>query len=89
MKRFNLLSLFLNILIILLIFSIFSNFYKHITINSKLKTGSKEIVDLEKQVEKIQEDIKFAETPEYIEKVARESLDMIKEGEFIIILDQR
>jgi len=89
MKRFNLLSLFFNVLIILLIFSILSNFFKHGSINSKLKIVNKENTALEKQIEIIKEDIKFAETPEYIEKVARESLDMIKEGEFIIILDQR
>jgi cell division protein FtsL len=89
MKRINIYSLGINILIVILIFSIFSNLLKNRTFNNKLKVIVNENIELKKKIENIKKDIQYAETPEYTEKIAREKLDMIKEGDFIIILDER
>jgi len=46
-------------------------------------------IKLTEQIEKLKKDINFAKSSEFVEKIAREKFDMIKDGELIIILERK
>jgi cell division protein FtsB len=54
---------------------------------SILKTKQEELVRLQKEQENLQNKLNIAQTPEFIEKEAREKLNLGKAGETIILVE--
>ena len=54
---------------------------------SLLKTKQEELVRLQKEQENLQNRLTIAQTPEFIEKEAREKLNLGKAGETIILVE--
>ena len=52
-----------------------------------LKTKQEELVRLQKEQENLQNKLKIAQTPEFIEKEAREKLNLGKVGETIVLIE--
>ena len=52
-----------------------------------LKTKQEELVRLQKEQENLQNKLDLAQTPEFIEKEARERLNLAKVGETIILVE--
>jgi len=89
MKRINLRNLTFNIFFTFLIISIIGNFVKYRLESTKLKRVEMDNIKLTEQIEKLKKDINFAKSSEFVEKIAREKFDMIKDGELIIILERK
>ena len=53
-----------------------------------LKAKQEELVQLQKEQENLQNKLKLAQTPEFIEKEAREKLNLAKIGETIVLIEQ-
>ncbi|KKR03108.1 MAG: Septum formation initiator family protein [Microgenomates group bacterium GW2011_GWC1_39_12] len=53
-----------------------------------LKAKQEELVQLQKEQENLQNKLKLAQTPEFIEKEAREKLNLAKIGETIILVEE-
>lgn len=87
MKRINLSNLLFNIFVIVLTLLIIRNFVKYNLNQNKLKQVEAENIAISKQIEEVKKDIDFAKSPEFIEKIAREKFDMIKDDELIIIFE--
>jgi len=54
-------------------------------LEEKKETKEEEISQLKQDIEGLQEKIKYSNTPEYIEKIARDELGMVKPWEIIFI----
>ncbi len=89
MKKINLRNLIFNIIFVLLIISTVGYLFKYKIISDKLKKVQAENNLLEDQILKLKTDIEFAKSIEFVEKTAREKFDMIKDGELIIILEEK
>ncbi|MDD5688718.1 MAG: septum formation initiator family protein [Caldisericia bacterium] len=89
MKKINLRNLIFNIIFVLLIISTVGYLFKYKIISDKLKKVQAENNLLEDQIVKLKTDIEFAKSIEFVEKTAREKFDMIKDGELIIILEEK
>ncbi|MBP8707141.1 MAG: septum formation initiator family protein [Caldisericia bacterium] len=89
MKKINLRNLIFNIIFVLLIISTVGYLFKYKIISDKLKKVQAENNLLEEQIVKLKTDIEFAKSIEFVEKTAREKFDMIKDGELIIILEEK
>lgn len=55
---------------------------------SLLKMKQEELVRLQKEQENLQNELKIAQTPEFIEKEARERLNLGKVGEIIVLIEK-
>jgi len=89
MKKINIRNLIFNIIFVLLIISTVGYLFKYKIISDKLKKVQAENNLLEDQIVKLKTDIEFAKSIEFVEKTAREKFDMIKDGELIIILEEK
>lgn len=89
MKKINIRNLIFNIIFVLLIISTVGYLFKYKIISDKLKKVQAENNLLEEQIVKLKTDIEFAKSIEFVEKTAREKFDMIKDGELIIILEEK
>lgn len=89
MKKINIRNLIFNIIFVLLIISTVGYLFKYKIISDKLKKVQAENNLLEDQILKLKTDIEFAKSIEFVEKTAREKFDMIKDGELIIILEEK
>ena len=54
---------------------------------SMLRVKQEELVKLQKEQENLQNKLKLAQTPEFIEKEARERLNLAKVGETIVLVE--
>ena len=85
-------TFFKKAMIYLLIFVIIIFAFKLFTNMRKVNQMENRLNDLQQQVEKqieeneeLKEEIKRAKSPEYVEKVAREELGLVKPGEMLFI----
>jgi len=79
----------------LIIFAIFllyitfhfaQNYVYYLDRQSELKTLEQEVVELQETRFEYKEKLEFARSLEYVEKVAREQLGLVKEGETLIVV---
>jgi len=89
MKKINIRNLIFNIIFVLLIISTVGYLFKYKIISDKLKKVQAENITLGKQIDQLKTDIEFAKSIEFVEKTAREKFDMIKDGELIIVLEEK
>jgi len=68
-----------------LIFTFSQGFYQAFQLKKEIKHLQSQLADLKVQNSKLQEEIKYMETPEAIEKIAREKLGLIKPGETVVM----
>ncbi|MFH1401613.1 MAG: septum formation initiator family protein [Parcubacteria group bacterium] len=89
-------TLFISAIFILLFFAvtgflIFSNWrvnQKRSELNIKIESLRKEIQNLETRRVQLEADISQSQSQEYLEQVARESLDLKKPGEDVVVVKQ-
>ena len=89
MKKINFKNLIFNIIFAFLLISTIGYIFKYKMISDKLKKIQAENITLGNQIEQLKTDIEFAKSPEFVEKVAREKFDMVKDGEIIVILEEK
>ncbi len=89
MKKINFRNLIFNVIFAFLLISTIGYLFKYKITSDKLKKVQMENNVLKNQIEELKADIDFAKSPEFIEKVAREKFDMIKDGELIITLEEK
>lgn len=54
-----------------------------------VKVRQEDLSRVKQENERLKQELSQAETPEFIERVAREKLGMVKEGETLVLLPQR
>lgn len=89
MKKINFRNLIFNIIFTFLLIFTIGYLFKYKMMSDKLKKVQAENITLGKQIDQLKTDIEFAKSPEFVEKVAREKFDMIKDGEIIVILEEK
>lgn len=91
-KRLNTSLLFMpvSIIIISLIFiHIFSSYTKIVRTKRETAAVKKQLVELKKEEDKLNNDVKKLSDPEYLEKYLREKYHYSKEGEYIIKIPKK
>lgn len=89
MKQISFKNLIFYIFFAFLSILIISYLVKYKIALDKLKKIETQNTVLETNIEELKKNIDFAKSPEFVEKIAREKLDMIKDGELIIILQEK
>lgn len=84
----SLLSLAVLVGLLVTIFGLSQSVVRLIDRKGLLKTKQEELVRLKKEQETLQNKLKIAQTPEFIEKEARERLNLAKVGETIILVEE-
>ena len=86
--RISLLPIAAIVGLLVTIFGLSQSVVRLIGRKSMLKVKQEELVRLQKQQENLQNKLKLAQTPEFIEKEAREKLNLAKSGETIILVEE-
>ena len=76
------------ILVIWTAFHFAKNAYRNYQLNQQILTLQKEIEALRLRGAQLEEEIENWRSPEYVERVAREELGLVKPGETVYILSQ-
>ena len=76
---------FLVTTIVVFIFMM-SALYDNLSVLKKIREDQKTVKTVTKMAVDLQIDLEYTKTTDFIEHYARENLDMLKSGEFIIIL---
>lgn len=83
-KGFSALRIFLIALIIYMSGELIFTVYYYISTKKESHDLTAKISDIKTQNDKIEKEIQFANTQEFIEKIARENLMLAKDGETIV-----
>ena len=86
--RISLLPIAAIVGLLVTIFGLSQSVVRLIGRKSMLKVKQEELVRLQKEQENLQNKLKLAQTPEFIEKEAREKLNLAKIGETIVLIEQ-
>ncbi|MPQ42164.1 cell division protein FtsL [Clostridium tarantellae] len=84
-KKFNIKNIVMITLIAIFCISIVRQELTMKRINSDIQGKQKQLQDLKNKNERLQEEVNQSTTDEYIERLARERLGMIKPGEKVIV----
>jgi len=68
-----------------MIFSFSQGFYQAHQLKEEIKVLEAELTEVQKKNLELQEELEYSQTPEAIEKLAREKLGLIKPGEIVIM----
>lgn len=79
-------SLFINLVSIFVILGVLRSLYSLWQKKDIVPSRREELAKLEQRQRNLKKKLEEAQSPEFIEKTARESLGMIKEGEAIVLL---
>ncbi len=74
------------IFLLYITFHFVQNYVYYLDRQSELKTLEQEVVELQETRFEYKEKLEFARSLEYVEKVAREQLGLVKEGETLIVV---
>ncbi len=77
-------GIFILILVLALIFADFKIYQKRQSLINQIDAYNKQIEEIKERNESLKEQISKSDDKEYIEKIAREELDMQKEGEAVV-----
>lgn len=86
-SRVSLLSVAAIVGLLVTIFGLSQSVVRLIGRKSLLKAKQEELVRLQKERENLQNKLSLAQTPEFIEKEAREKLNLGKSGETVILVE--
>jgi len=86
-SRIPLIHLIAIVGLLVIIFGLSQSVVRLMSRKSMLKTKQEELVRLQKEQENLQNKLKIAQTPEFIEKEAREKLNLGKVGETIVLIE--
>jgi len=83
-QRISHFAIFLSILVVFLfmIHAVVLNLISMVRLNGE----KKELLENHLMVQALEKQLEYSQTPEFIEQYARENLDMLKSGEFVIIV---
>jgi len=86
-RKFRLGTLIVNLLLIFILSLILNTCFKYIQLEFAFRKLDQEHQKIIKQIEKLEEEIEFAKSPDFLEIMARQMHPpMVKEGECVIIL---
>jgi len=68
-----------------MIFSFSRGFYQAYQLKQEIKVLEAQLAEVQEQNRQLQEELEYSQTPEAIEKIAREKLGLIKPGEIVIM----
>lgn len=71
--------------LVYLIFSFSHSFYQAHQLKKEIRVLQIKLVKLKEENKKLLEELEYIQTPEAIEKIAREKLGLIKPGEIVIL----
>ncbi len=74
------------IFLLYLTFHFAQSYVYYLDRSSELRELEQEVVELQETREEYQERLEYASSLEYVEKVAREQLGLVKEGETLIVV---
>ncbi|MGM0414389.1 MAG: FtsB family cell division protein [Bacillota bacterium] len=81
----RIIPLFLVFIIIIFTYQIFNNFMQINELEKNINETETEIEDTEKSNLKLERELSLVDNPDYIERLAREKLGLVKPGEELII----
>lgn len=74
--------------LIMLVMSLLGNISRIKNVNLKIEKEKEKVEELRQENEELQKDLEFVQSEEYIEKQLRDSLNLAKEGEIVVILPE-
>ncbi|ERI93123.1 putative cell division protein FtsL [Clostridiales bacterium oral taxon 876 str. F0540] len=80
-KKFGIKKILIVLFSVYVCYIIGSTQVSMIKIRKELNTRQQELTKLQEKNQKLQDEVKMSQTDDYIEKLARERLGMIKDGE--------
>lgn len=84
LKRIPNLAIFLSTLVVFLF--VVQVLFQNVISLYQLNQQKKILLENQQIVQELEKQLEFSKTPEFIEQYARENLDMLKSGEFVIIV---
>lgn len=81
----RIIPLFLLFIIIIFTYQIFNNFMQINELEKNINETEAKIEDTEKSNLKLERELRLVDNPDYIERLAREKLGLVKPGEELII----
>ena len=81
-------GIFILILVAALVFADYKIYQKRQNLISQIDAYNKQIEEIKQRNESLKEQISKSDDKDYIEKIAREELDMQKEGEKVVVVTE-